>query len=60
MNKVCKKCNRELPENYKSKYCERCKNIRIEKTKKTGLAALGVFGSLILPIVTKGKFKPRK
>ena len=44
MEKKCKnkKCQRSLPEGYKHKYCENCRNEQVKRIKDTGKAALGV------------------
>lgn len=65
MEKKCKnkKCQRPLPEGYKHKYCENCRNEHVKRIKDTGKAALGVVvlvGSTALTIATKGKINPKK
>lgn len=62
MEKKCKnkKCQRLLPEGYKHKYCENCRNEHVKRIKDTGKTALGVVvlvGGTALTIVTKGKNK---
>ncbi len=62
MEKKCKnkKCQRPLPEGYKYKHCENCRNERIKRIKDTGKTALGVLvlvGGTALTIATKGKNK---
>ncbi|NLD16771.1 MAG: hypothetical protein GX666_04215 [Tissierellia bacterium] len=52
-----KKCRRDLPEDYKHKYCEHCRN-KHAKRAKDGLKAVGVVGSFALMILTKGKIDP--
>lgn len=47
-NKICKKCGKELPINYKGKYCEHCTAVRAENTKK-GLLAVLAFAALAVP-----------
>lgn len=57
-----KKCRRILPEGYKYKYCERCRNERTEKMKNwvEGATTLtAVIGSAVLAIITKGKSGPK-
>lgn len=55
MEKKCKnkKCQRSLPEGYKHKYCENCRNEQAQKAKKVLGAA--TVGSIAIAIVTKGK-----
>jgi hypothetical protein len=53
-----KKCQRPLPDEYKYKYCENCRN---EQVKHFKVACIGVLGfAMIGGIVTKGKNKPTK
>lgn len=62
-NRVCKKCNKPLPEGYKHKKCESCRNQQVQGVKNGLKAAAGVAGtvaSLAVVIVTKGKFDPKK
>lgn len=33
--KVCKKCGKKLPESYKYRQCEACRNAKAEKLGKT-------------------------
>jgi len=59
--KQCKKCGRPLPENYKHKKCENCRNQEAKAWKDSGKVALGVaalIGSAAISIVTKGKITP--
>lgn len=65
MEKKCKnkKCQRPLPEGYKYKYCENCRNEQIKRIKDTSKAALGVIvlvGGTVLSIATKGKTNSKK
>lgn len=62
-NRVCKKCNKPLPEGYKHKKCESCRNQQVQGVKNGLKAAVGVAGtvaSLAVVIVTKGKVNPKK
>lgn len=64
-NRKCKnkKCQRSLPEGYKHRHCENCRNIHIKRIKDTGKAALGVVvlvGGTALTVVTKGKINLKK
>lgn len=56
--KTCKnkKCKRHLPDGYKYKYCESCRNEHAEMAKGGLKVGLGIVGSAALFIVTKGKF----
>ena len=54
-----KKCGRVLPEGYKHKYCEKCRNAQADAAKKGILGTLGTVLSIGLFIVTAGKFKPK-
>lgn len=59
--KTCKKCGRPLPENYKHKKCENCRNNAAKAWKDTGKAALSlavVVGGAVISLATKGKFNP--
>lgn len=59
--KVCKKCGRTLPEKYKYKKCESCRNQSVKKIQETGKTVLGVatiIGGTVVAIATKGKISP--
>lgn len=61
--RVCPKCGKELPENYKYKCCEACRGKKASTTKKVGGAALsGILfvGSVALYIITKGRTNIKK
>jgi len=65
MNKKCKnkKCQKSLPEGYKHKYCENCRNEQVKKIKNAGKIALtvvGIVGSAVITVVTKGKYNSKK
>ena len=47
-----KKCQRNLPEGYKHKYCEHCRNKHAQWAKNGLKTAGGVF----ILMLTKGKF----
>jgi len=51
-----KKCQRDLPEDYKHKYCEHCRNKYIMKFKSGMIKTLGVAGSIALFAINKDKF----
>ncbi len=58
--RICKskKCTKHLPNGYKYKYCESCRNKHAETAKNLGkgfLLATGTALSLVVTVVTKGK-----
>lgn len=58
-----KKCQRSLPNDYKHRYCENCRNENIKRIKDVGQAALGLVvlvGGTALTVVTKGKINLKK
>lgn len=62
-----KKCQRALPEGYKHKYCENCRNEHVKKIKDAGKAVAGtvagvavIVGGTALTILTNGKINPKK
>ena len=55
-----KKCQRELPEDYKHIHCEHCRNKYAKRTKDGIKAVGGAVGSLALLVLTKGKFGSKK
>lgn len=58
-----KKCQRPLPDGYKHKYCENCRNEQAKHFKDACKVALGVavmIGGTAVTIATKGKIKPTK
>lgn len=63
-NRVCKnkKCLKSLPEGYKHKYCEACRNQQAQKVKNGFKAAASVAGTVacvVVTVVTAGKVKPK-
>lgn len=61
--KQCKKCKRSLPDGYKYKYCENCRNERTKQVRNIGKTALGVavmVGGTTVTILSKGKINPNK
>lgn len=54
-NKVCKKCHKPLPEGYKHKKCEACRNVQVQSIKKAAKNVVGVVASVVLVAATKGK-----
>lgn len=61
-NRKCKnkKCQRSLPEGYKHRYCENCRNERVKRIKDAGKTVAGVavlVGGTVFTIVTNGKNK---
>lgn len=58
-----KKCQRPLPEGYKHKYCENCRNEYIKRIKDAGKAVVGVailVGGAALNIVINEKNNSKK
>lgn len=56
-----KKCQRILPEGYKHKYCENCRNEKAHTAKNVAKGvggALLTVGGIVLTVVTKGNIKP--
>lgn len=63
MEKKCKnkKCQRILPDGYKHKYCENCRNEQAQKAKNFGKGALSVVavvGGTLITVATRGKINP--
>jgi hypothetical protein len=59
MSKYCKKCGKELPQNSKKDSCEYHQNKENGKIIKIGEVVLGLVGtvvSVVLLVITKGKF----
>ena len=54
-----KNCRKPLPENYKHKYCEACRNEHANTAGNVGKGLLSVAG-IALTIVTAGKIRPKK
>lgn len=62
-NKLCKKCGRPLPEDYKYKICESCamKYINnLKKGMKVVLSVAGIVGATVISVATKGKINLSK
>ena len=64
-NKVCKnkRCMKPLPEGYKHKYCEACRNQHARGVKSGLKAAAGLAGTaacFAVTIVTAGKINLKK
>ena len=58
-----KNCPRVLPEGYKYKYCEHCRDLRVDRIKKNGKKALNatlLVGGTIVTILTKGNISLNK
>ena len=58
-----KKCQRPLPEGYKHKYCENCRNEQAKQVKEVGKAALSLavlIGGTVVTVATKGRINPNK
>lgn len=60
--RICKnkKCQRPLPEGYKHKYCENCRNKQVNRIKDAGKAVAVFVGGTALTIATKGRINPKK
>lgn len=60
MEKKCKnkKCQRSLPEGYKHRYCENCRNERIKRIKDAG-KMVGGLTAFALAIITNEKINPK-
>ena len=62
-NKVCKKCQKQLPKEYKYKKCESCRNAQVQGLKnglKVAVSVAGTVASFAVVVVTKGKVNPKK
>lgn len=62
-NKVCKNknCMKTLPDGYKYKFCEACRNQQVQKVKKGLKTVVSVAGSAVcFAIVTIGKNNSKK
>lgn len=62
-NKVCKKCQKPLPDGYEYKKCEACRNKQVQAVKNGLKSAAGVAGavaSFAVVVVTKGKINSKK
>ncbi len=63
--RVCKnkKCKKPLPDGYKHKYCESCRNNQAKQFKDASKAVLSLavmVGGTAISIATKGKINPGK
>lgn len=58
-NKVCKKCQKPLPDGYEYKKCEFCRNEQVQSVKN-GLKGLGKVASFVIVVVTIGKINSKK
>ena len=56
----CKKCGRDLPENYKYKHCENCRNAQVLAVKNGLAAILGTALSIGVGLITCGKINSKK
>ena len=62
-NKLCKKCQRVLPDGYKYKKCEHCRNTQVHGIKNGLKAVAGVASTvagIVAFVVTKGKSGSKK
>lgn len=57
--KLCKKCHRILPEGYKYKCCESCRNKQAKKFKDI-VGALSYVAMIGVTFITKGKINLNK
>ncbi len=58
-----KKCQRSLPNAYKHKHCEKCRNEHVKQIKDTGKAVLALGAIVVGPVIavlTKGKVNIKK
>lgn len=57
--KICKnkKCQKPLPEGYKYRYCEACRNKHAQTIKNAGKAIATVAASVAVAVITKGRAK---
>lgn len=58
-----KKCQRNLPDGYKHRYCENCRNEQAKHFKTACKSALGVAVMIcgtVVTIATQGKKTPRE
>ena len=58
--KVCKKCQKQLPEGYKHKKCESCRNEQVQVIKNGLKSVAGVAVSFMVAVVIKGEIDPKK
>lgn len=61
--KVCKKCQKQLPEGYKHKKCESCRNAQVQGVKnglKSAVGAASAVVSIVVVVASKGKYNPKK
>ena len=58
--KKCRKCQRELPSDYKYNLCENCRNREVSKFKKIGGIALGVVGAAVSAVALAAINKDKK
>jgi uncharacterized membrane protein YvbJ len=63
MNKYCKQCGKEIPQNSKEDSCENCQNKKNKIKRRILEGAVGVAGTVIsigLFVITRGKFSGPK
>ena len=58
---ICKnkECHRPLPDDYKHKYCENCRNKKAQQLKNLGKGVLSL-AALIITVASKGNVKIKK
>lgn len=61
-NRVCrnKKCKKTLPDGYKHKYCEACRNKQAQGLKNGCKTIAGTVACTLLLVGTKGKINLKK
>ena len=60
---INKKCLKPLPDGYKHKYCEACRNNHAKAAKnvlKGFVPTVGAALSLVVVVATKGKINPKE
>jgi len=60
MSKYCKKCGKEIPQNSKKDSCEHCQNKENGIARKILEGVLGLAVSVVLLVITRGKFRGPK
>lgn len=60
-NRVCTKCKKPLPEGYKHKKCECCRNNQVQTVKNSLKAVVGAAGAVAsIVVVATRKYNPKK
>lgn len=58
--KKCRKCQRELPLDYKYNLCEYCRNKKVSNAKKIAGVAAGVIGAAVSAVALAAISKNKK